>query len=48
MVAEAKKVGANRYRESYGRYYEEFSVVIFMNIDLEERLQKVIIPGLHC
>ena len=25
MVAEAKKVGENRYRESYGRYYEEFN-----------------------
>ena len=26
MVAHAKKVGPNRYRESYGRYYEEFEV----------------------
>jgi len=26
MVAEAKKVGENRYRESYGRYFEEFEV----------------------
>ena len=26
MVAHAKKVGPNRYRESYGRYYEEFKV----------------------
>jgi acyl dehydratase len=26
MVAEAKKVGKNRYRESYGRYLEDFSV----------------------
>jgi len=26
MVAVAKKVGKNRYRESYGRYYEEFEV----------------------
>ncbi|HEX9701274.1 MAG TPA: MaoC family dehydratase [Rhodospirillales bacterium] len=26
MVAEAKKVGPNRYRESYGRYLEEFRV----------------------
>ncbi len=26
MVAEAKKVGANRYRESYGRYLEDFKV----------------------
>ncbi len=26
MVAEAKKVGENRYRESYGRYLEEFAV----------------------
>ena len=26
MVAEAKKVGPNRYRESYGRYLEEFKV----------------------
>ncbi len=26
MVAEAKEVGPNRYRESYGRYYEEFFV----------------------
>ena len=26
MVAEAKKVGPNRYRESYGRYYEEFAI----------------------
>ena len=26
MVAEAKKVGANRYRESYGRYLEDFEV----------------------
>ena len=26
MVAEAKKVGENRYRESYGRYYEEFNI----------------------
>jgi len=26
MVAEAKKVGENRYRESYGRYLEEFKV----------------------
>lgn len=24
MVAEAKEVGPNRYRESYGRYYEDF------------------------
>ena len=26
MVAEAKMVGENRYRESYGRYLEDFSV----------------------
>lgn len=26
MVAEAKRVGANRYRESYGRYLEDFAV----------------------
>jgi itaconyl-CoA hydratase len=26
MVAEAKKVGPNRYRESYGRYLEDFHV----------------------
>ena len=26
MVAEARKVGENRYRESYGRYFEEFEV----------------------
>lgn len=26
MVAHAKEVGSNRYRESYGRYYEEFKV----------------------
>ena len=26
MVAEAKKVGEKRYRESYGRYFEEFQV----------------------
>ena len=26
MVAEAKPVGENRYRESYGRYFEEFVV----------------------
>lgn len=26
MVAEAKEVGPNRYRESYGRYYEEFKI----------------------
>jgi len=26
MVAEAKKVGPNRYRESYGRYLEDFQV----------------------
>jgi len=26
MVAKAKEVGPNRYRESYGRYLEEFSV----------------------
>ncbi len=26
MVAEAKKVGENRYRESYGRYYEDFTI----------------------
>ncbi len=26
MVAEAKKVGENRYRESFGRAYEDFSV----------------------
>ena len=26
MVAEAKKVGENRYRESPGRYYEDFQV----------------------
>jgi itaconyl-CoA hydratase len=26
MVAEAKKVGPNRYRESYGRYLEDFRV----------------------
>jgi len=26
MVAEAKKVGPNRYRESYGRYLEDFKV----------------------
>ena len=26
MVAVARKVGAQRYRESYGRYYEDFSV----------------------
>ncbi|GBE43378.1 MAG TPA: MaoC family dehydratase [Rhizobiales bacterium] len=26
MVAEAKKVGEARYRESYGRYFEEFKV----------------------
>lgn len=26
MVAEAKKVGEGRYRESYGRYFEEFEV----------------------
>ena len=26
MVAEAKEVGPNRYRESYGRYLEDFSV----------------------
>ena len=26
MVAKAKEVGPNRYRESYGRYYEEFNV----------------------
>ena len=26
MVAEAKLVGPNRYRESYGRYFEDFTV----------------------
>lgn len=26
MVAEAKEVGPNRYRESYGRYFEDFIV----------------------
>ena len=26
MVAEAKPIGANRYRESYGRYLEDFAV----------------------
>lgn len=26
MVAEAKKVGEKRYRESYGRYFEDFEV----------------------
>ncbi|MDH3579876.1 MAG: MaoC family dehydratase [Hyphomicrobiales bacterium] len=26
MVAEAKKVGKNRYRESFGRYFEDFTV----------------------
>ena len=26
MVAEAKKVGDRRYRESYGRYFEDFEV----------------------
>lgn len=26
MVAEARKVGENRYRESYGRYFEDFEV----------------------
>jgi itaconyl-CoA hydratase len=26
MVAEAKEVGKGRYRESYGRYFEEFTV----------------------
>ena len=26
MVAEAKEVGKNRYRESYGRYLEDFGV----------------------
>lgn len=26
MVGEAVKVGANRYRASYGRYYEDFTV----------------------
>ena len=26
MVAEAKEVGKNRYRESYGRYLEDFNV----------------------
>ena len=28
MVAHAKEVGPNRYRESYGRYYEEFLSLI--------------------
>jgi len=26
MVAEAKEVGPNRYRESYGRYFEDFTI----------------------
>ncbi|WP_119419495.1 MaoC family dehydratase [Desertibaculum subflavum] len=26
MVAESVKVGPNRYRESYGRYYEDFTI----------------------
>lgn len=26
MVAEAREVGKNRYRESYGRYFEDFEV----------------------
>ena len=26
MVAEARQVGPNRYRESYGRYFEDFEV----------------------
>ena len=26
MVAHAKEVGPDRYRESYGRYYEEFKI----------------------
>ena len=26
MVAEAKQVGPNRYRESYGRYFEDFQI----------------------
>jgi len=26
VVAKAREVGPNRYRESYGRYYEEFTV----------------------
>ena len=26
MVAEMKEVGPNRYRESYGRYYEDFTI----------------------
>ncbi|HYM31154.1 MAG TPA: MaoC family dehydratase [Candidatus Cybelea sp.] len=26
MVGEAKKVGENRYRESFGRYYDDFKV----------------------
>jgi hypothetical protein len=25
MVAVAKEVGAHRYRESYGRYFEDFT-----------------------
>ena len=26
MVAGMKEVGPNRYRESYGRYYEDFTI----------------------
>ena len=26
MVATAKEVGKNRYRESYGRYLEDFNI----------------------
>ena len=26
MVANSKKVGENRYRESYGRYLEDFTI----------------------
>ena len=26
MVVERKEVGPNRYRESYGRYFEDFTV----------------------
>jgi itaconyl-CoA hydratase len=26
MVQTAKKVGENRYRESFGRHYEEFAI----------------------
>ena len=47
MVSKAEPVGENRYRERFGRYYEDFKQGEFTSIAPTAHLPKLIIHGLR-